>query len=157
MKPRPDPEKGIFNETPLDRAMEAVMSIKENMKDMKAALKAQGASLKDICIMLREAEDIFFQAKQNDLFQEKGIDFGGDIFAELVDIVGKEAAGRLVDYYSGSSIYIPKNIIIEQKHRKMRGEFKDGATYRELAARYEYSERYTRTIIHKKEQKYEQR
>ncbi|MDR1637990.1 MAG: hypothetical protein LBR93_11725 [Treponema sp.] len=71
-----------------------------------------------------------------------------DVFKELENILGTEAANRFVDYYCGSSIYIPRNIIVERKHRKIRKEFGDGASYRELALRYGYSERHIRTIIH---------
>jgi Mor family transcriptional regulator len=146
----------LFNEGLLDRASNLIAALKEDIKDMKAALEVQQVSLEEGLAGLQEVQDSFYQARQIDLFPGNDIDCG-DIFAELVDIVGKEAANRLVDFYSGSSIYIPKNIIIEQKHRKIREEFRRGVVYRELAVRYEYSERYIRTIIHKKERKHEQR
>jgi Mor family transcriptional regulator len=137
----------LFNEGLLDRASNLIAAIKGDIKDLKAALEAQQVSLEDGLAGLHEVQDSFYQARQTDLFQGNDIDCG-DIFAELVDIVGKEAANRLVDFYSGSSIYIPKNIIIEQKHRKIREEFRRGAVYRELAIRYEYTETHIRNIVH---------
>ena len=71
-----------------------------------------------------------------------------DIFEELEQIIGAEAANRFVDFYSGASIYIPKNIITERKYTKIRDEFKKGAGYRELAVRYGYTQRHIRRIVH---------
>jgi Mor family transcriptional regulator len=157
MKPCPEPEEnGLFNENPLDRAVELIIRLKEDGKDMEAMLKVQQAALADVQANLQEVQDAFFQMGQDDLFQENNGEFinsDDDIFAELVEIVGKEVASRLVDFYSGSSIYIPKNIIIEQKHRKIREEFRNGSVYRELAVRYGYSDQHIRNIIHKKERK----
>jgi Mor family transcriptional regulator len=73
-----------------------------------------------------------------------------DVFEELENILGAEAANRFVDFYSGTSLYTPKAIVLERKYRKIREEFRNGAGYRELAQRYGYSERYVRTIIHEK-------
>jgi Mor family transcriptional regulator len=76
-----------------------------------------------------------------------------DVFKELETILGTEAANRFVDYYSGSILYTPKSIIIARKHRKIREEFKNGATYRELAVRYGYTETHIRNIVYRKERK----
>jgi Mor family transcriptional regulator len=71
-----------------------------------------------------------------------------DVFEELEHIIGAEAANRFVDFYSGASIYIPKNIITERTYKKIRDEFKNGASYRELAVRYGYTQRHIRRIVH---------
>lgn len=73
------------------------------------------------------------------------------VFEELENILGTEAANRFVDFYSGSNLYVPRNIKIKRKHRKIRKEFRDGAGYRELARRYGYSEQHIRNILHRKE------
>jgi Mor family transcriptional regulator len=73
-----------------------------------------------------------------------------DVFEELENILGAEAANRFVDFYSGSSIYIPQNIIIERNYNKIREEFRNGAGYRELGFKYGYSERHIRRIVHEK-------
>ena len=71
-----------------------------------------------------------------------------DVLEELEGIIGPDAANRLVDHYSGSNLYVPQRIKITRKYRKIREEFKNGATYRELAMRYEYTEGHIRRIIH---------
>ena len=69
-----------------------------------------------------------------------------NILEDLEGIIGTEAATRLVDHYSGSSLYFPQRLITKQKHRKIREEYKNGATYRELAKRYQYTEQHIRNI-----------
>jgi Mor family transcriptional regulator len=84
--------------------------------------------------------------------EEEGKGMGkDDIFEELKDIIGPEAAKRLIDHYSGSNVYYPKRIWVKRQHRQIRDEFKNGASYGELAARYEYTESYIRRIVHNKE------
>ena len=69
-----------------------------------------------------------------------------EFFEELEHIFGAAAAARFVDFYSGASIYIPKNVITKRKYKKIREEFKNGAGYRELAVRYGYTEQHIRNI-----------
>ena len=77
-----------------------------------------------------------------------------NILEDLEGIIGTEAATRLVGHYSGSNLYIPQSIITKQNHQKIREEFKNGATYRELAMRYGYTERHIRRIIHRRRFRY---
>jgi Mor family transcriptional regulator len=76
-----------------------------------------------------------------------------ETYKELEELIGTEAANRLVDHYSGSSIYIPQRIVIMRQHQEIRKEFKNGASYRELALRYDYTETHVRRIVHKKKAK----
>jgi Mor family transcriptional regulator len=69
-----------------------------------------------------------------------------DVYEELEELVGAEVAKRIVDYYSGTNVYYPKRISLRLKHRQIRNEFNNGASYRELAVRYGYSEQYVREI-----------
>jgi Mor family transcriptional regulator len=73
-----------------------------------------------------------------------------DIYDELVELVGPEAAQSIFDRYQGSSVYFPRGVSIMRLHRKIREEFKNGASYMELARRYGYIERHIRRIVHKK-------
>jgi Mor family transcriptional regulator len=70
-----------------------------------------------------------------------------ELFEELEGILGKDQVNNLVNYFAGSSLYIPKHIRTAEKHRKIRKEFSDGAGYRELARRYDYTERNIRYIV----------
>jgi Mor family transcriptional regulator len=72
-----------------------------------------------------------------------------DLLDELTAVIGDEAAERLIEHYSGSNVYYPKRISRKFKYRKIREEFKNGASYRELSLKYGYVERYIRVIIHK--------
>jgi Mor family transcriptional regulator len=76
-----------------------------------------------------------------------------ETFEQLAGIVGKEAAGQVAASFAGESIYIPKGIVTAEQHKAILQEFKEGATYRELARRYGYSARHIRNIIHHKHKK----
>jgi Mor family transcriptional regulator len=76
-----------------------------------------------------------------------------DLLDELAGIVGHGAAVHLMEYYSGSNVYFSKGSIIRQNHRKIREEFSNGVSYRELGFKYGYGENYIRKIIHGKERK----
>jgi Mor family transcriptional regulator len=76
-----------------------------------------------------------------------------ETFEQLTGIVGKEAAGQVAASFAGESVYIPKGITTAEQHKAIRQEFRDGATYRELARRYGYTERHIRNIIHRKHKK----
>ena len=87
-----------------------------------------------------------------DTGQEKDLE-KENVYEELVELIGTEAANRLVDYFAGSSLYIPKRIFNERQYQQIRIEFKKGVSYRELAMKYDYSEIHIRDIVHKKKAK----
>jgi Mor family transcriptional regulator len=68
----------------------------------------------------------------------------------LEHILGVDGANQYVKFFAGHSFYIPQRIITKQIYHKIRDEFKNGATYRELSFRYGYTERHIRRIIHYK-------
>jgi len=76
-----------------------------------------------------------------------------DVYVELEELVGQEAATRLTEHYSGSSLYFPRSIGRNRRHRKIKEEFKRGASYKELARRYSLTERHIRRIVHKRKPK----
>jgi Mor family transcriptional regulator len=76
-----------------------------------------------------------------------------ETFEQLTDLVGEEAARRVAASFAGSPMYIPQNVLTVERHKAIQQEFRDGATYRELARRYGYSERHIRNIIHRKRKK----
>ena len=73
-----------------------------------------------------------------------------NVFEELKEIVGEDAAKLFVEHYAGSNLYTPKKLILEAKRLKIIEGFKRGASYRELARRYGYTERHIRNIVHKR-------
>jgi Mor family transcriptional regulator len=71
-------------------------------------------------------------------------------FNNILDTAGYEALSSILEEFGGTSLYIPTkrtvfNICIKQQVKK---EF-NGNNYRELAKKYEFSERSIRNIINK--------
>jgi Mor family transcriptional regulator len=71
-----------------------------------------------------------------------------NVYGELKEIVGEDAAKRMVEHYSGSNLYFPQGILLKLRHKKIIKEFKHGTSYKELAVRYGYTERHIRNIVH---------
>jgi Mor family transcriptional regulator len=76
-----------------------------------------------------------------------------ETFEQLTGIVGKEAAGQVAASFAGTNLYIPKGIVTAEQHKAIQQEFRDGASYRELAIKYGYTETHIRNIIHRKYKK----
>jgi Mor family transcriptional regulator len=76
--------------------------------------------------------------------------FKGDIFDEIQELVGKDNANKIVQYFAGSNIYIPKSVVTKERHRIMKKEFKSGASYNDLVNKYGYTESYVRRVVHGK-------
>jgi Mor family transcriptional regulator len=153
MKPRPElKESDLFDEDPLDRALELIERVKEDMKHIESGINAQRVVLTDARTILHEVQNIFFQIKQADLFQENDID-SDDSFEQLKNIIGNEKAIRVVEFFAGSTVYIPKSAQTMENYRAIRQEYKTGANYRELSVKYGYTETHIRRIIHAKRDK----
>jgi Mor family transcriptional regulator len=75
---------------------------------------------------------------------------GNEDFELIQELIGAEVARKLAEAFGGSSVYIPKNAAIAEHYRRIRQEFYNGATYRELAVRYGYTKSHIRRIIHRK-------
>lgn len=68
---------------------------------------------------------------------------------QVVEVIGLEAYKRLIHYYAGTSIYIPKFSEIERRKRneKIRIEYEKKGDIKALALKYGLSEIQIRTII----------
>lgn len=68
---------------------------------------------------------------------------------QVVEVIGLEAYKRLIHYYAGTSIYIPKFSEIERRKRneKIRTEYEKNGDIKALALKYGLSEIQIRTII----------
>lgn len=68
---------------------------------------------------------------------------------QVVEVIGLEAYKRLIHYYAGTSIYIPKFSEIERRKRneKIRIEYEKNGDIKALALMYGLSEIQIRTII----------
>jgi Mor family transcriptional regulator len=74
------------------------------------------------------------------------MDDRNDAFELLKELLGPELALRVADSFAGTALYIPKNIITAERHRAIRKEFQDGASYRQLSIKYGYSISHVREI-----------
>ncbi len=71
-------------------------------------------------------------------------------FELLKELLGTETALRVAESFAGTALYIPKSVITAERHRMIRKEFREGATYRELSIRYGYSDTHIRAICRTK-------
>jgi Mor family transcriptional regulator len=72
------------------------------------------------------------------------------IIEELSGVIGEESAGKFIEYYAGSGIYVPKTFIVKEKHRLIREEYQAGKSYKALSIKYGYTENYIRKIVNKR-------
>jgi hypothetical protein len=68
---------------------------------------------------------------------------------QLELLIGKENAEKVVDFFEGMNIYFPKHIGLEGLHNQIYEDLRNGASYREVAAKYGYTKTYIRKIEHK--------
>lgn len=69
---------------------------------------------------------------------------------EIIDCIGLESYYKLSEWFGGSTIYVARaNAIVstQQRNEMIIEDFKNGATYRELAAKYNLSETWIRNIV----------
>lgn len=68
---------------------------------------------------------------------------------ELAELVGLETYIKMVDYYRGAYIYIvkPGTLLKKDRDSAIKQEF-DGVNYKELAQKYDLTERYIRQIVY---------
>lgn len=67
---------------------------------------------------------------------------------ELIDLIGYAATLRLIAYYGGTSLYVPKyeSAFRRIRERRVLGDF-DGCNHKSLARRYGLSETTVRSIV----------
>lgn len=79
-------------------------------------------------------------------------DIKNSTVAELAEIIGIEAAMKIVEVYSGSVIYLPKmeSVLAPVRDRKIREEF-DGTNGHKLAIRYNVSDSWVLRVVNEKQ------
>jgi Mor family transcriptional regulator len=119
---------------------------KEFIKNLKRQTKSQGALLKETLDTLNEIQATLFDMRQGELFDDEST----ETFEQLREIIGDEQAGKVAKTFAGTMVYIPKNVIARNLHKKIKKEFWNGATYKELGRKYGYTERYIRNLVDRK-------
>ena len=72
-----------------------------------------------------------------------------EVFEELEGLLGTDKAIEIAEYFSGSHVYIAKSITLVKKYQKIKREYAEGISIRELARRYAYTESHIRYIVKK--------
>jgi Mor family transcriptional regulator len=143
---------------PLEDMTSLILRAKESMNNAGQGIKSQGASLKETLDTLNEIHAVLSDMRQGELFDSSSIETVDDkddieckneVFEELRELLGNEQAEKVADYFSGSLVYFSKNIAVARKYREIRKAFREGANYRELSAKYRYTETHIRNIVHK--------
>jgi hypothetical protein len=78
------------------------------------------------------------------------VDEFNETLEQLELLIGKENARKVVDFFEGMNIYFPKSIGLNELHEQIYAELRQGATYRQVAAKYGYTKSHIRKIEHKK-------
>lgn len=68
-------------------------------------------------------------------------------YIRIVDLVGREAAEKLLQEFQGSSVYFPKQILRHRVHIGMYEQWRAGVDVRTLAVQNGYTVAHARRII----------
>lgn len=68
---------------------------------------------------------------------------------EVVEIIGLESYKKLIEYFAGTSIYIPKLCEVERKQRneRIRNDYEANGDLKALAIKYSLTEVQIRSIV----------
>lgn len=70
-------------------------------------------------------------------------------YKTIAEEIGIENTVKLAGMYQGTPVYFPKfdNVISDIRNKKIRTEYNNGATYKELALKYGITERWVYEIV----------
>jgi Mor family transcriptional regulator len=139
----------IFSDCSLAEISFALFFEKEFIAGLKKRQKSQDELLKKTAVLLKEIKDILFEMQQGELFDDDST----ETFEQLREIIGEEQAGEVAKAFAGTMLYIPKNVIARNLHKRIKKEFLNGATYKELGRKYGYTERYIRDLVDRKKER----
>jgi Mor family transcriptional regulator len=134
---------------PLDEMSNLILQAKDDLHNTGEGIKSQGALLKETLDTLNEMQAILFDMRQGELFDDEST----ETFEQLREIIGDEQASKVAKVFAGTMVYIPKNVIARNLHKKIKNEFRNGATYKELGRKYGYTERYIRNLVDRKKER----
>jgi Mor family transcriptional regulator len=138
----------FIENNPLEDMAHLISRSKEDMNNLEQRSKSQGTLLKETLDMLNEIQTTLSDMRQGELFDDEGT----ETFEQLREIIGDEQASKVAKTFAGTMLYIPKNVIAKNLHKKIKKEYWDGATYKELSRKYGYTERYIRNLVDRKKE-----
>jgi hypothetical protein len=68
---------------------------------------------------------------------------------QLELLIGKENAKKVAGFFEGMNIYFPKRIGLNELHKRIYEDLRNGASYYDAAVKYGYTKSYIRKIEHK--------
>ncbi len=76
-------------------------------------------------------------------------------FRLIANVIGQEKAMALADYFNGTVLYVPKldEVLRNRKHELIREDRRKGVPYRDIALKYNISDRWVREIVDHQEDK----
>jgi hypothetical protein len=74
------------------------------------------------------------------------MDEANEVLEQLEELIGLEAAMKVFDFFQGENIYFPKRVALEVLYNEIYQELKQGASYRDMCAKYGYTDSHIRQI-----------
>jgi Mor family transcriptional regulator len=133
---------------PLDEISFTLFFMKESLKDLRNQIKKHDSPLKEASALLTGIKETLFEMRQGELFEDEGT----ETFEQLREIIGDEPASRVAKAFAGTTVYVPKNVVSRNLHKRIKKEFWEGASYRDLSKKYGYTERYIRNLVDRKKE-----
>lgn len=85
-----------------------------------------------------------------DLIKDIQIEDLPDSVQKIAQVIGAYNTVRLACVIGGTTLYFPKkdSLLMEARDRRIKSEYRNGTSYRDLALRYNLAETHVRRIIH---------
>jgi Mor family transcriptional regulator len=141
------PNLDIIPDAPLKEIDRRICFEKDCIGGMRNQIKNQEKLLKEAAGLLKDVQTVLFEMRQGELFDDEST----ETFEQLREIIGEEPASKVAKAFAGTMVYIPKNVIAKNIHKKIKKEYWDGASYKALSRKYGYTERYIRNLVDRKE------
>ena len=156
----------LFKRSLIEKIRHNIHTLKSKFIEIEEKFKLHRKAVNLAEQEVNNCQDEIIRLSQPDLFQkqtpeickdeDEEIEIDDSIFeeSEILDFIrhkfGKKAALEIAREFSGCSVYISKSLLTKINYDLIRTEYREGADYKALAIKYEYSESHIRNIIHKK-------
>ncbi|MBN2534463.1 MAG: hypothetical protein JXB88_16385 [Spirochaetales bacterium] len=157
----------LINESPLKKIENLAACIKKELAGLHETVRHCEAALSRAYEEIETCQEELIRLSQNDLFTPavdenireeypKELKIDEKLFeeSEVLDFLrqrfGAPVAIGIAQEFGGEMIYIPKRLLIKNNHDLIRREYRDGASYKQLANKYGYGICHIRRIIHRR-------
>jgi Mor family transcriptional regulator len=63
----------------------------------------------------------------------------GDVYKQFEELLGAGLAIKVMNHFAGQTLYFPRGFSLANKYQNIIQEWYEGATYDELAQKYDYT------------------